>query len=270
MTWDFDTAAPNVARIYDALLGGKDNFQVDRAAVEMILKVVPTAGLAARENRGFLSRAVTWLAADAGIRQFLDIGSGLPTQDNTHQVAQRAAENTRIVYVDADPLVVTHGRAMMTADRPDQTVDVAQGNLLDPDDIIAQARRTLDFSQPVAVLLVAILHFIPDTADPWHICKTLMEAVPPGSALVVSHATGDGFPGAADAAEEIQKVYAQSTAGGVSPRTRADVLRFFDGMDLVGPGLGDVAQWQQDKATIRTQFYGCVGLKRLPRRQRRS
>jgi hypothetical protein len=259
--WGFDTSVPNVARIYDYLLGGKDNFEVDRVAAEAILKVVPTAALSARQNRAFLARVVTWVAAEAGVRQFLDIGSGLPTHDNAHQVAQRAAWNTKVLYVDADPLVVTHARALMTSDIPGHTVDVAQGNLLDPGEIIAQAQQFLDFTQPVAVLLVAVLQFVEDASDPWHVVKTLVDAVPPGSYLVMSHATADGFEGADSAAAVLQSVYARSAAGGVTGRTRGEVLRFFDGLELVEPGLVDVARWHQDNTAGSTYFYGCVARK---------
>ncbi len=259
--WGFDTTVPNVARIYDYLLGGKDNFEVDRIAAEAILKVFPAAALSARQNRAFLSRVVTWLAAEAGVRQFLDIGSGLPTHDNTHQVAQRAAENTKVLYVDADPLVVTHARALMTSGIPGHTVDVAQGNLLDPGEIIAQAQQLLYFDQPVAVLLVAILQFVEDASDPWHIVKTLVDAIPPGSYLVLSHATADGFEGADSVAAALQSVYARSAAGGVTGRTRAEVQRFFDGLELVEPGLVDVVQWHQGGTADSTYFYGCVARK---------
>jgi hypothetical protein len=162
-----------------------------------------------------------------------------------------------------DPIVLAHATALMADGRPGlrQTVHVAEGNLLDPACIIGQARQLLDFTKPVAVLLVAILHFVQDTADPWGIVKTLMGEVPPGSYLVISHATPDGIPGGEDTTAALRKIYAQSAAGGVVPRPRADVARFLDGLTLAGPGLVDIAAWHPERAGVATHFYGGVAMK---------
>jgi hypothetical protein len=219
----------------------------------------------ATENRAFLRRAVTWLAGEAGIRQFLDIGSGLPTMDNVHEVAQRADPDARIVYVDFDPVVIAHARALMANDRPgwEHTVHAVEGNLLDPASIIGRARQLLDFTQPVAVLLVAILHFADDAADPWGIVKTLMGEVPPGSYLAVSHATPDNFtgPDVAGVQDALHQVYAPTESGGVVARPRPAVARFFDGLELTGPGLVDIAAWRPARAGVVTHFYGGVAVK---------
>jgi anti-sigma regulatory factor (Ser/Thr protein kinase) len=257
MTWPFDTSVPNVARMYDALLGGKDNFLADREAVRAILDVVPTAPREARQNRLFLHRAVTSLATEAGVRQFLDIGAGLPTRDNTHEIAQRAAPGARVVYVDADPVVIAHARAIMGSN--EATTGVIEGNLLDPGKIIGQARELLDFTQPVAVLLTAVLHFVADADDPWHLVKAIMDAVPDGSYLVISHATGDGVPDEVGAA--VSKAYADSPARGASARTKKDIARFLDGLLPVKPGLVDVVDWHPEQPADPTHFYGGVALK---------
>ena len=178
------------ARIYDYLLGGKDNYAADRAAVEAVLKISPEMGFTARANRAFLGRAVRYLAAEAGIRQFLDIGTGIPTAGNTHEVAQAIAPETRVVYVDYDPIVLAHARALLTSSKAGAT-EYIDADLRDTDTILGQAGRVLDFTQPVAVTLLAILHAIPDADDPHAIVAKLMDAVPPGSYLAVSHLGSD-------------------------------------------------------------------------------
>ena len=268
MIWGFDTSVPSVARVYDVLLGGKDNFEADRVAAAKIVEIAPTAMIEARENRAFLARAVNWLATEAGIRQFLDIGSGLPARDNTHEVAQRAAEDTRVMYVDADRVVVTHARALMANEGLGclNSVHVAEANMLDPAEIIRQAQDILDLTQPVAILLVAILHFISDADDPWGIVKTLMAAVPPGSYLVISHAMVDDNPSSVAAVAALRKLYAQTAAGGLTPRTRGSVLRFLDdGMEMVEPGLVDIAGWHQEQRWVETHFLGGIARKRTVR-----
>ena len=182
----FDTSVANQARIYDYLLGGKDNYEADRAAVDAVLKIAPELGFTARGNRAFLGRAVRYLATEAGIRQFLDIGTGIPTAGNTHQVAQAVAPEARVVYVDYDPVVLAHARALLQSSKAGATQYI-DADLRDTTAILEQAGRLLDFSQPVAVTLLMILHVIPDSDDPHALVARLMNALPSGSYLALSH-----------------------------------------------------------------------------------
>lgn len=236
-----DTSRSNPARIYDALLGGKDNFPADRAAAHELLNVAPQARRGARENRAFLQRAVRFLAGEAGIRQFLDIGTGLPNVGNVHQIAQAVAPDARVAYVDNDPVVHTHASALLA----DNTTTVAVlGDLREPGAILdhPDVRRVVDFARPIAVLLVAVLHFIRDEEDPAGIVGRLRDAMAPGSFLVVSHATGDFHP---QIAAKVAEVYQRASAPLVL-RDRAQVARLFDGFDLVAPGLVEPASWHPD------------------------
>jgi hypothetical protein len=262
MASPLNTALPNVARVYDYLLGGKDNYAADRAAGEEILKLVPGAGHDARENRAFLSRAVRYLAEEAGIRQFLDIGSGLPTMQNVHQVAQKADPHARVAYVDNDMVVIRHAAALMRSE-PTGVVHVIEGDLLDPGKLIATVRDHLDFSQPIAVLLIAILHFIGDASDPWGIVATLMDATPAGSYLVISHATTDNLAGDDRAGIQagLHQVYSATESRGVVPRPFGEVQRFPAGLELVPPGLVDIAAWRPAGIATKTHFYGLAARK---------
>jgi hypothetical protein len=264
MATPVDTTVPNVARVYDYLLGGKDNFAADRAAGDQIIKLVPTAAVDARENRAFLSRAVAYLAGEASVRQFLDIGSGLPTMQNVHQVAQKADPQARVAYVDNDMVVIRHASALMKSE-PTGVVSVIEGDLLDPDALIETAKNHLDFSQPVAVLLIAILHFIEDASAPWEIVATLMGAMPAGSYLAISHATGDKFTDDDRAGIQagLQQVYSATQSRGVVPRPFDEVQRFLGGLELVPPGLVDIAAWrpQPGGGPQKTDFYGLVARK---------
>jgi hypothetical protein len=186
---ELDTTVANVARIYDCLLGGKDNFAADRAAAETVMREIPHSALACSQNRGFLPRVVRALA-DAGIRQFLDIGSGLPTRSNVHEIAQRAAPACRVVYVDYDRVVVAHARALLEKGSPG--VLAVEGDLRDPRAIIGKARALIDFSEPVDVLLFAVLHFLTDAEQPREVVRALAEALAPGSAVALSHITDEG------------------------------------------------------------------------------
>jgi hypothetical protein len=264
MAWPFDTTVPNVARMYNALLGGKDHFEADRVAVGKILEIEPGSAVAARSNRDFLRRAVRFLAAEAGIRQFLDIGSGLPTADNVHEVAQSAAPESRVVYVDNDPIVLSHAHALLVSS-PEGRCAYADCDLRDTQDVVSQAAQTLDFAEPVAVLLIAILHFISDKDDPWDIVRRLMAAVPPGSYLVVSHATPEDFKDAASK-EKLNEVYAQTASGGVTPRPLPEITDFFSGLELADPGVAGISAWRPvvERAADhpgRTLFYGGVARK---------
>jgi len=253
----FDTSVPHIARVYNYWLGGKDHFAADRELAEKFIAADPKVIAGVRANRAFLGRAVHFLAAEAGIRQFLDIGTGIPTASNTHEVAQRAAPDSRVVYVDNDPIVLTHARALLTSD-PAGATDYIDADLRNTGTILAQAARMLDFSRPVAVMLVGILQCIPDEDDPPGIVAALMDAVPPGSYLAVSHPAAD--------------VYAQARAGAAllteglsSPiifRTRAAVARFFDGLELVEPGLVSISQWRSGAGADASPLANWAGVAR--------
>ena len=237
---DFDSGVPNPARMWNYWLGGKDNFAADRELAGRVLEVMPSMPLIARAVRLFLIDAVDQLATVHGIRQFLDIGTGLPTADNTHDVAQRAAPDSRIVYVDHDPVVLTHAQALLTSSA-EGTTDYLQADLRDTDAILEGAARTLDLGRPVAILLIAVLHFIPDADDPYAIVARLMDAVPPGSYLVLAHGANDIAP---EASAEMTRRYNEMSSAPITIRSRAQVARFFDGLDLLPPGLVPISQWR--------------------------
>ncbi len=238
-----DTTRANVARIYDYLLGGTHNFLADQDVGRMIIAVEPNSRAIGQANRAFLGRAVRCLAA-AGIRQFLDIGSGIPTQGNVHEVAQQAAPDARIVYADIDPVAIAHSRAILAGNR---NAAVIGADLREPGKILAaeDTRRLIDFSQPVGLMLLAVLHFIGDADDPWQLVATLRDALAPGSYLVISHGTDEGRPEVAKAAE---KVYQRGVSANIHMRPRADILRFFTGFDLLEPGLVEIPYWRPDEA----------------------
>ena len=238
---DLRTDLPHPARIYDYLLGGKDNFAADRAAAEEALRANPDGRISCQENRAFLQRAVHYLAAEAGIRQFLDIGAGLPTSRNVHEVAQAVAPDARIVYVDNDPIVLAHARALLTS-TPAGKAAYVDADLRDLDRILnaPQLRDSLDLNQPVALLLIAIMHFIPDQDGPYEIVKALLDALPAGSYLAMSHLSGDFDPQAWDG---VAKVYAERGMV-MRVRSKAEIERFFDGLDLVEPGVRPSARWR--------------------------
>ena len=260
MITEFDVTMPHPARVYDYLLGGKDNFEADREAAEAILKVAPEVRTMARENRRFLGRAVRYLAGGAGVRQFLDIGTGIPAAGNTHEVAQRAAPESRVVYVDNDPSVLVHARALLDSG-PEGRTDYIEADLRDPETILRDAGKTLDFTQPVALLLVAILHFIPDADDPRALVAAYRDALPPGSFLVITHGTPDFHgPDVTDVAEAAYDTGKSS----LTLRPMAAVRALFDGFDLVDPGVVQVPLWRpdpEDKQPDLTKFgvYGGVG-----------
>ncbi|SEM53891.1 SAM-dependent methyltransferase [Nonomuraea pusilla] len=237
---------PSVARMYDYYLGGRDNFAADREAAEKMIEIGLQMGNDAREiaraNRRFLGNAVRMIAR-TGVRQFVDIGAGLPTQDNVHQVARRHASDPRVVYVDNDPIVLVHARALLARD-PD--VLAVEGDLRDPDAIFddPRVREHLDLTQPFAVLMVAVLHFVPDDAEANRVTASIRERLNPGGHLVLSHIyTGDA---SADAAEAGQRVYSNTSSGGLARRGLEQITGFFDGLDLVGPGVVPVADWSED------------------------
>jgi hypothetical protein len=239
-----DTSRANIARVYDYWLGGSNNFLADQDAARALIAVEPNARAMARANRDFLGRAVRFLAA-SGIRQFLDIGSGIPTERNVHEVAQQAAPGSRVVYADVDEVVVAHSRLLLDGN-PDVTV--IQADVRDPEAILGapETRALIDFSQPVGLLLVAVLHFIPDGEDPWELVARFREAIAPGSYLVISHATTETMSDTLAAAAK--KVYEGRVAASSAIRPRDGIQRFFDGFDLLEPGLVQVPQWRPDAA----------------------
>jgi hypothetical protein len=256
----FDTTVANQARIYDYLLGGKDNYEADRAAVDAVLKIAPELGFTARENRAFLGRAVRYLAAEVGIRQFLDIGTGIPTAGNTHQVAQAVAPDARVVYVDYDPVVLAHARALLKSS-PAGATQYIDADLRDTGTILGQAGRLLDFSKPVAVTLLMILHVIPDDDDPHGIVARLMDALPPGSHLVVTHLGAELLD--QEKTEGFQGVVRRQAQQQYIGRSREEIERFFDGTDLVEPGVVRVEEWRPDhEAEGKSALWCAVGRKR--------
>jgi len=258
----FDAAVPSPARMWNYWVGGKDNFAADREAAKRVQDAMPSLPMIARSVRWFLIDVVHSLTMDYGIRQFLDIGTGLPTADNTHDVAQRAAPESRIVYADYDPVVLSHARALLTS-TPKGKTDYILADLRDTDTILAAARRTLDFGEPVAVLLLAILHFIPDDDDPYGIVAKLMDAVPAGSFLVICHAPSDIYP---EQVAEMTRRYNASGAAQMRPRSREEVTRFFAGLEVIEPGVVPLADWlrpgQADEGG--SAIAGYVGLGRKP------
>jgi S-adenosyl methyltransferase len=242
----FDTSVAHQARIYDYTLGGKDNYAADRAAAEAGLAVWPDMAWASRANRAFLGRAVRYLAAEAGIRQFLDIGTGIPTAGNTHEVAQSVAPESRVVYVDNDPVVLAHARALLDSSEAGAT-EYIDADLRDTGAILGQARKLLDFTRPVAVTLLGILHAIPDSDDPRAIVARLMAAVPSGSYLAISHLGADLFD--KETLEGLKKAFGGNMQQQLSWRSREQVARFFTGTDLVEPGLVRIEEWRLDTAT---------------------
>jgi SAM-dependent methyltransferase len=252
-----DTNVPNIARMYDYWLGGKDNFAADRAAAEKIVEISAGRVLrGVRQNRAFLNRAVRTAAA-AGVRQFLDLGSGLPTQDNVHQVA---GPDARVIYVDYDPVVRVHGAAILAGvDR----VAAIQADLRRPVEILEspEAKALIDFDEPVAILFVAVLHFVHDEYDPAALVAQYRDALAPGSHLILSHLSTDAFP---EKMAQTERVYEGSSAGLVA-RPRAEILRFFDGFELLEPGLVGPTEWRPNEPVNDEKFAGLVGVGLLSR-----
>jgi len=242
----FDTGIAHSARVYDYWLGGKDNFEADRIAARQVIEAQPGILFGVRANRAFLARTVRYLAVECGIRQFLDIGTGIPTQSNTHEVAQFFAGESRVVYVDNDPIVLTHARALL-ASGPHGATAYVDADLRDPGAILAHAARTLDFEQPVAIMLLLILHLIPDEAGPYEIVARLIDAVPPGSHLVISHPASDIQ---ASASAEAARRYNQFVSTPQTRRSHAEVTRFFAGLDIAEPGIVQLHQWRPDPDTV--------------------
>jgi hypothetical protein len=236
----FDTTVAHVARVYDYWLGGKDNFAADRVAGDQAIAAYPDIVFSVRANRAFLARAVRYLAGEAGIRQFLDIGTGIPTANNTHEVAQDAAPSSRIVYVDNDPVVLAHARALLTS-MPEGATSYIDADLRDTGQILGQAAKMLDFAKPVAVMLMAILQHLDEADDPYAVVAKLMSAMPSGSYLALTHPASDiAVAEMREMAQRLNKLMAEK----VTFRSRAEVARFFDGLELVEPGMVRVQEWR--------------------------
>jgi len=260
-----DTTKPHPARIYDYFLGGKNNFAVDRETAEMALKSWGTVRTAARENRAFLGRAVRFLVAEAGIRQFLDIGTGLPSANNVHEVAQGLVPSCRVVYVDNDPIVLAHARALLTSSPEGKTAYI-HADLRDPEKILADpvTTATLDFTQPVALMLVAILHFVPDEAGPRQIVRTLLDALPPGSYLVASHVTAEHDP---KGVRGLGRTYRDKGLTGQIRTVDEFADLAFTGLEMVEPGLVLVSEWRPRGTGLRplaAEVNGYGGVARKP------
>ena len=250
----------HVARVCDYLLGGKDNFAVDREAAEQAMRINPDIVPTARANRAFGARTTGFLVGQAGLRQFLDIGAGMPANNNIHAVAQSIAPESRIVYVDHDPIVLTHARALLSS-VPEGVTDYIEADLREPGKILAEAAQTLDFNRPVAIMLTAILHLIPDRDDPYDLVSQLVNAVAPGSYVVISHAASDIDTGAMiSMANRLNELMAQQAV----PRTHREVAAFFAGLELLEPGLVRIPEWRPasvSESAVRAQMWGPVGRK---------
>jgi hypothetical protein len=250
---------PHSARMYDFWLGGKTNFPPDRALGEAFEQAIPGIKVMARENRRFLGRAVRYMAVEAGIRQFLDIGTGIPTEGNTHEVAQAAAADSRVVYVDNDPIVLAHARALMDSTAAGRTSYI-QADLLEPEKILGDPvlTDTLDLTRPVGLTLVAVLMLLADEDDPWHKARVLMDALAPGSCVAITH-PGWEFDPTAMAAVVAAAEQGQMT---LVPRTREEVTRFFADWELVEPGVVPVTTWHPESQVPAATAYYWSGLAR--------
>jgi hypothetical protein len=258
---DIDTSRPHPARMYDFYLGGKDNYMVDRNAAREVLRIAPEIRATALANRAFLGRAVRYLVRDAGIRQIIDIGTGIPAAGNVHEVAQQVATGVRVAYVDNDPIVHVHADALLTGTGP---TSIVLADLHEPGTILSHPQITelIDFRQPVAVLLVAILHFITDEESPGRIVATLRDALVPGSYLALSHATGDFR---AESAVQAAAVYDTATST-LTLRGHDEVAGFFDGFEILNPGVVQLPLWRPDRRPPRdlSKILGYCGVGRKP------
>jgi hypothetical protein len=255
----FDTTVAHPARTYNYWLGGKDNYEADRAVGDLVIATQPGVLASVRANRAFLARAVEFLAGEAGVRQFLDIGTGLPTADNTHEVAQRIAPESRIVYVDNDPIVLAHARALLDS-TPEGATDYIEADARDPEAILREAARTLDFSQPVAVMMLALVHFIPDSDQPGRIISTVMDAMAPGSYLTITSATHDIDTDRITRA--VGEFNGQRVAAQFILRTHDELSRYFDGLEMVEPGLVHLPRWRGEAGPGEpVPAYGGIGRK---------
>jgi hypothetical protein len=256
----FDTTVAHPARVYDYWLGGKDNFASDRLAAEKVIEAYPQIRIGVRQNRAFLARVVRYLAGEAGIRQFLDLGTGLPAANNVHEVAQATAPGTRVVYVDDDPIVLVHAHALLTG--TEGVVSYIDADIRDPANLLREASRTLDLNQPVAILVLMTLQLVPDSDDPKGIIRTLLDAVPSGSYLAISHPLANEER----AAEQGTAVYNEHVAATLTRRSREELLRFVEGLELVDPGLVPLAEWrpEPDDPAPNVRIGACAVVGRKP------
>ncbi|GGV23557.1 hypothetical protein GCM10010277_03220 [Streptomyces longisporoflavus] len=251
-----DTSKPHPARVYDWLLGGKDNYLVDQ---EMGEKLPPEARANAARNRAFMHRAAAWLA-DNGVRQFLDIGTGIPTAPNLHQIVQAIAPDCRVVYADNDPIVLRHAEALLVSS-PEGATDYVQADVRRPAAILDHARELLDFDRPIALSLIALMHFITDDEDPYGLTRTLVDALPSGSYLVLSHGTTDEHP---DLADSVTDTYKKGQVP-LRMRRRDEVERFFEGLEMVDPGLVTATHWYKETPAPKAELSGFyVAVARVP------
>ena len=258
---ELDTGVAHTARTWNYWLGGKDNFAADREMGEQILRFLPNMRLTARADRAFLGRAVRYLAGEVGIRQFLDVGTGLPTADNTHEVAQSVAPESRIVYVDNDPLVLLHARALLTSS-PQGVTDYVEADLHDPDKILQEAARTLDFTRPVALTLLSVLNFVVDDAVARAVVDRLLDALPAGSYLAIAHSTNEVNPAEAEAARQF---WNERATPPITFRSARQIARFFDRAELLDPGVVSCSRWRPEDADLDTPEVDLFcGLGRLP------
>jgi S-adenosyl methyltransferase len=258
---DIDTSVAHIARVYDYWLGGKDNFAPDREAGDEAIAAYPQLVSSVRANRAFLARTVRYLAGEAGIRQFLDIGTGIPTANNTHEVAQGIAPESRVVYADNDPMVLAHARALLRS-APEGRTAYLDADVRDPDTILRSAADVLDLSQPVAVMLVAILHFVSEDEDPAGIISRLMAEMPPGSSLTITHVPSDMHATAMKAmGDRLNRLLAQRS----TYRSREQVTKLFEGLELVEPGVVPIQEWRPatpEEAGAAAAMWGGVAFKR--------
>ncbi|EST35308.1 hypothetical protein M878_06335 [Streptomyces roseochromogenus subsp. oscitans DS 12.976] len=254
-----NTSVAHNARVWNYWIGGKDNYEVDQRVGEHVAGMFPVIRAVARADREFLARAVRFLAAERGIRQFLDIGTGLPTVENTHEIAQRIAPESRIVYVDNDPIVLVHARSLLTSS-PEGVTDYVDADVHDPDTILESAAETLDLTRPVALMMLGILNFVLDTAEAGDIVRRLMAALPSGSHLVLTHPTYDADVGGEGNVAAMEFWNANATPP-ITARSRTEIAGFLDGLELIEPGLVPCSQWRAGSAAAVVPQYGAVAVK---------
>jgi hypothetical protein len=254
-----DTTVPHSARIWNYWLGGKDNFEADRAAGDQVIAHIPDIPIGARSERTFLKRVVRFLVEDAGIRQFLDVGTGLPSADNTHEVAQSLDPSCRVVYIDNDPLVMVHARALVDS-TPEGVCNYDEADLREPETVLAAARQTLDFSQPIGLMLLGVVNHIMDDDVAYGSVARLVRAMPAGSHLVLTHSTAEIH------GEPMLRVMRETTERGGTPiraRTKVELERFFDGLDLLEPGVVTCSRWRPDPQSDEPEVYLFGGVGRV-------
>lgn len=255
-----DTTVAHSARLWNYFLGGKDHFSVDRFAGDKVLAVLPELAISARAGRAFLGRAVRHLARDVGLRHFLDIGTGLPTANSTHEVAQSVAPESRVLYVDNDPMVLAHARALLTS-TVKGSADYLEADLRDVDSILTVTRETLTFDEPVAVVLLGLLDFLPDDDEAYAIMRTLVAGIPSGSHVVISHPTREVNPAGVDRAFDLWNAHGCTP---IRARTPAGIERFFEGLELLDPGVVSCSRWRPDEGADTAPVIDFAGVARKP------